>query len=201
MKLLATATGIVSRYFVKILILFLLTLGGFGILSGKSFFKQALSGTRSNEKITDISRYQEIRNQLWSNKSQIQHFPNDVPKSSREISLVYSQGYLKGGNFLQLRVKEPLEKIKNLQTNYRKQAKYKFQGGDTNDHINRKNGVPTTYFYTSGTDDYYFPATYEILVLNASDKGGPGNKWVKGSSSGVAIDADASEIVYWVEEW
>jgi hypothetical protein len=61
--------------------------------------------------------------------------------------------------------------------------------------------VPTTFFYTSDSSTESFPATYEILVLNADDKGRPGFKWNHGDSYGVAINSSASEIIYWSEKW
>ncbi len=60
--------------------------------------------------------------------------------------------------------------------------------------------MPTTFFYTSDAQDS-FPTTYEILVLDAENKGTPGFKWNHGDSYGVAIDSSASEIVYWAEAW
>ncbi|MHC5829160.1 MAG: hypothetical protein ACYT04_77935, partial [Nostoc sp.] len=80
-------------------------------------------------------------------------------------------------------------------------AKHKYKGGNTNDHINQPNGVPTTFFYTSDSYTESFPATYEILVLNAEDKGISGFKWNHGDSYGVAINSSASEIIYWSEKW
>ncbi len=201
MNLFTRTTGIASKYLVQIVIVILFALGGVALVSRNSIFKEALTNIKGNDKITDISRYKEVRHKLWSNESQIKYFPKDIPSDATNVSLVYSKGYLKGGNFFQVRFKLPSDKIKKLHSHYQKIAQHKFRGGDTNDHVNRPNGVPTTYFYTSGSDYYTFPAVYEILVLNANNKSSSGNKWVRGDSYGVAIDDYASEIVYWVEEW
>ena len=74
-------------------------------------------------------------------------------------------------------------------------------GGDRSDHSNMEGGVPTTYFYTSGTDETSFPDDYEILVLNAEPGGTPDFQWNHGYSYGVAISLKESEIVYWTEYW
>lgn len=57
------------------------------------------------------------------------------------------------------------------------------------------------FFYTGDASEDSFPSSYEILVLDAEDKGTPGFKWNHGNSYGVAIDSSASEIVYWAEQW
>jgi hypothetical protein len=108
---------------------------------------------------------------------------------------------LPGSSFFQIRLKEPQNKIEKLLSQYRSSAKHKYWGGNTNDHMNQPNGVPTTFFYTSDFHTESFPASYEILVLNADDKGRLGFKWNHGDSYGVAINTSASEIIYWSEKW
>ncbi|MDB9454777.1 hypothetical protein [Dolichospermum circinale] len=56
--------------------------------------------------------------------------------------------------------------------------KLPYQGGNTNNHINQPNGVPTTFFYTSDSETEDFPSSYsyEILVLKAEDKSQTGSK-------------------------
>ncbi|MDP5339483.1 MAG: hypothetical protein NWQ28_13010, partial [Nodularia sp. (in: cyanobacteria)] len=104
-------------------------------------------------------------------------------------------------SFFQVRLKQSPEKIQQLLLQYKNIAKYQYQGGSTNHHVNLPNGVPTTFFYTSDASIESFPATYEILVLDAKHKGTPSFKWNHGDSYGVAIDSSASEIVYWTEKW
>ncbi len=74
-------------------------------------------------------------------------------------------------------------------------------GGDKYSNIDTPDGVPTTSFFTSDSDDRSFPATYEILVLEAKPQGNPEFKWNHGYSYGVAIESSASEIIYWAEDW
>ncbi|QSJ18284.1 hypothetical protein JYQ62_05580 [Nostoc sp. UHCC 0702] len=186
---------------VKIAMIVLLSLSSVGIVGGSFFLRKAFSSTNEPEIITDTSRYGEIRNQLWSNNDEVKYFPNEIPADAKSARITYSQGFLQGGSYLQLRLKQSPEKIQKLLTQYRKLAKHKYIGGDTNDHANLPNGVPTTFFYTSDSTTESFPPTYEILVLNAQDRGSPGFKWNHGDSYGVAIDSAASEIVYWAEKW
>lgn len=188
-------------YIVKIATIILFSLGSMGIVTGSFLIKKSVSLTKENQIVTDTSRYQEIRNQLWSDKQKIKHFPSEIPDNAKSVSLAYSPGSAQGSSFLQIRLKQPPEQIHKLLLHYRNISQHQYRGGDTNDHTNLPNGVPTTFFYTSNSDVESFPSTYEILVLNTQNKGTSGFKWNHGDSYGVAIDSSASEIVYWVEKW
>ena len=179
---------------------FLLALASLCIVGVSFFLKTTFSSTSEPKIITDTSRYQEIRNQLWSNNDQVKHFPNEIPTDAKNVRIAYSPES-QGSSFFQIRLKQQPEKIEKLLSQYRSSAKHKYRGGNTNDHINQPNGVPTTFFYTSDFPTESFPANYEILVLNTEDKGRPGFKWNHGNSYGVAINTPASEIIYWSEKW
>ncbi|MBH8578215.1 hypothetical protein I8752_35790 [Nostocaceae cyanobacterium CENA369] len=187
--------------FVKIAMIVLLSLGSLGIVGGSFFLRKAFSSTSDSEIITDTSRYGEIRNHLWSDNNEVKHFPDKIPIGDQSVRIAYSPGFSQGGSYFQVRLKQPPDRLQKLLSQYRNIAQRKYRGGNTNDHANLPNGVPTTFFYTSDTRAESFPATYEILVLNAQDKGSPGFKWNHGDSYGVAIDSSASEIVYWAEKW
>ncbi|MEH1920982.1 hypothetical protein [Nostoc sp.] len=180
---------------------FLLALASLSIVGGSFFMRTTFSSTSEPKVITDASRYREIRNQLWSDNDQVKHFPNEIPADAKNVRIAYSPEILQGSSFFQIRLKEPPNKIEKLLSQYRSSAKHKYRGGNTNDHINQPNGVPTTFFYTSDSPTESFPPTYEILVLNTDDKGRPGFKWNHGDSYGVAINSSASEIIYWSEKW
>lgn len=199
--MLDTLNSMKRSHLVKIATIVIFSLGSLGICGGSFFLSKAFSDTSETETITDTSRYREIRHKLWSNQTQIKYFPTDISTDASSVHLRYSPGFLQGGSFFQLRLKQPPQKIKNLLSQYRAIAKRKYTGGNTNDHANLPKGVPTTFFYTSNSQEDSFPATYEILVLDAHDRGSPGFKWNHGDSYGVAIDSSASEIVYWAEEW
>jgi hypothetical protein len=189
--------------FVQFLTIILMSVGGIGLVGGSFYLNRSLSKNNEASLIfKDTSEYKKILSKTWSNKTEIKHFPSEIPRDATNTRFVYSSGYKQGGNFLQLRIKQPLTKIKKLQFQYQNIAKYKYQGGNTNDHINLTNGVPTTFFYTSGEDlAQDFPSSYQILVLGVEDRGREGFKWNHGSSYGVAIDDSAAEIVYWAESW
>jgi len=188
-------------HLVKIAMTALLSLASLGIIGGSFFLRKAFSSSEQIKVITDTSRYQEIRQQLLSNSDHIQHFPDHLPSGSKNVRIAYYSGLSPEGSFFQIRLKQSPEKIQKLLSQYKSIAKYEYKGGSTNDHVNSPNGVPTTFFYTSDASQESFPPTYEILVLDAKDRGTPGFKWNKGHSYGVAIDSSASEIVYWAEKW
>jgi hypothetical protein len=185
----------------KAAMMIFLSLGSLGIVGGSFVLRKASSITTESKIITNTSQYSEIRNQLWANPAEIQHFPSQIPADAKDVRIAYSPGVAQASSFFQARVKQSPEQIQKLLAKYRKLAKHKYIGGDTNDHANFPQGVPTTFFYTGDTVGESFPPSYEILVLNAEDKGTPGFKWNHGNSFGVAIDIAASEIVYWAERW
>jgi hypothetical protein len=190
-----------SKYIVKFITIILLFLASLSIVGGAFFFRKFHSSASETETITKTSRYGEIRHQLWSNQTLVKHFPTEIPPNALDVRIAYSPAHLQGGRFFQLRLKQPPYKIQKLLSQYRNIAKYKYQGGDTNTHSNQTHGVPTTFFYTSDSQQESFPSTYEILILDAHNKGSHNFKWNHGDSYGVAIDSSASEIVYWVEQW
>jgi hypothetical protein len=188
-------------HLVKVSMIVLLSLGSLGIVGGSFFLRKSFSDASEPGVITDTRRYGEIRHQLWSNSDRLKYFPNEIPPDATGVRIAYSPGFLQGSTFFQIRLKQPPEKIEKLLSQYRNHAKQKYRGGNTNEHINQPNGVPTTFFYTSDSPTETFPDTYEILVLDTTDKGRPGFKWNHGDSYGVAINSSKSEIIYWAEQW
>ncbi|WP_236140188.1 hypothetical protein [Nostoc sp. CMAA1605] len=188
-------------HLVKLTMIVFFSLGSVGVVGGSFFLRRAFSSSSQSQVITDVSRYQEIRQQLWQNQDAIKHFPAEIPKDTKNLRIAYSPGVSQASIFFQARLKQSPAEIQKLQQHYRKLAKHQYRGGNSNDHTIFPNGVPTTFFYTSDSGGDSFPSTYEILVLNAQDKGTPGFKWNHGNSYGVAIDNTSSEIIYWSEEW
>lgn len=187
--------------FVKIATIGLFSVGSFSIFSLSFLFTKTSNNTQTAQIITDISRYSEIRNHQWSNVHQIQHFPTEIPIGAKTISMAYSPGVMQGSSFFQVRLQKSPEQIQKLLNYYSKIAEHKYFGGDTNSHIKKYNGVPTTFFYTGESENESFPSTYKILVLKAQPQGESGFKWKHGNSYGVAISSSSSEIVYWAEKW
>lgn len=190
-----------QSYLVKIATIILFSLGSIGIVAGSFLFRNTFSSAGETQIITDTSRYREIRTKLWSDLQEIKHFPLEIPTDAQGVNIAYSPGLMQAGSFFQIRLKQSPEKIQKLLSHYKNISQHQYRGGDTNEHSNQPNGVPTTFFYTSNYAAESFPATYEILVLKANNKGTPGFKWNHGDSYGVAIDSSASEIVYWGEKW
>lgn len=195
-----------KTHFLKIALLFLMSLGGLGVVGGgfdlkSAFIEQAFSNNSRLERISDLSRYEEILRSTWSHQELVKHFPAVIPDYAANKRFIYYAGNLQGGSFLQLKMKLPPTKIKQLLARYRDRSQRKYQGGNTNDHLNQENGLPTTFFHTSDDETESFPPTYEILVLGARDRGNSSFKWNHGDSYGVAIDKYTSEIVYWAEVW
>ncbi|KYC40964.1 hypothetical protein WA1_25465 [Scytonema hofmannii PCC 7110] len=201
MKRSLTTAYHLPKYFVNIATVVILFLGGLGVAGSGFFLRKAISSGSQSEIVSDRSEYKDIRHKLWSNQGQIKHFPTVLPADALDVRVAYSSGSSEGNRFFQLRLKRSPQTIQNLLSQYRAMALHKYQGGNTNDHANQVNGVPTTFFHTSDSQEESFPPSYEVLVLGAHDKGSSNFRWNHGESFGVAIDSSTSEIIYWVEEW
>jgi hypothetical protein len=149
---------------------------------------------------TEQAEYREVRDRL-GDSDLVRHFPPTIPNNATNSEFVYFGGFMQGGAFIQLRLQLPPGEVAKLLQEYHSKAKYQFIGGDTSAHANEPKGVPTTYFYTSGTDDRSFPNNYETLVLDAQPGGAPDSEWNHGYSYGVVISLEHSEIIYWAEDW
>ena len=187
--------------FFKLATIILISIGSLGLVIGGFWISKASSKNKQLQLITDTSQYQEIRNHKWTDIQQIQYFPQQISADMQVLQMAYASSLTPGSSSLQIRLKEPQAKIKNLLTQYKKISQHQYQGGNTNNHSNQPNGVPTTFFYTGDAETETFPSSYEILVLKAEDKSQLGSKWNHGNSSGVAIDVASSEIIYWAEKW
>ena len=150
--------------------------------------------------ITDTSQYPEIL-EGYEGSVLIQHFPKTIPPEAQHVNLEYVPRIMQGGSHFQLKFNLPNTEIGDLYQEFAAMAIHKFSGGDSSIHSSLPNGIPTTYFYTSDTDNSTFPNSYEILVLQAVAAGSSEAEWNHGYSYGVAIDIGASEIVYWNEYW
>ena len=191
-----------QSHILKFAMVTLLSLGGVGVVGGGFFLTQAFNKNKESKVIIGTSNYQDIRHKNWSNQLLINHFPAIIPSEATDARVLFYPGSPEYGRIFQLRMKLPEEQIIKSLSKYRNLAKYKFQGGDTNDHSNQENGVPTTFLYTANLEAESFPSTYEILVLNANNNGTSDDfSWNHGNSYGVAINSTSSEIVYWAEEW
>ncbi|MBK1990830.1 hypothetical protein A0J48_025540 [Sphaerospermopsis aphanizomenoides BCCUSP55] len=186
---------------IKIATLGLFSVGSISVVASSFLFTKTYNKAGIAQIITDPLQYQEIRHYKWADFNQIKHFPGEIPANAKAVHLAYSPGFMQGSSFFQIRFQQPPETIEKLLLQYSKIALRQYHGGDTNDHINQPNGVPTTFFYTNNSAHEVFPNTYQILVLNAQAQGQPGFKWNHGHSYGVAIDSTTSEIVYWVQKW
>jgi hypothetical protein len=192
-----------QAYILKFAAIALLSLGGVGVVGGGFFLTQAFNNKKGETEIViDNSNYQIIRHNTWSNQTQIKHFPAIIPSVAKDVRVIYYPGSTEYGRIFQLSMKLPKEQINKALEIYKDIAKYKFQGGDTNDHANQENGVPTTFLYSSDLQAQTFPTTYSILVLEANNRSTSDDfAWNHGDSYGVAINSMTSEIVYWAEEW
>lgn len=134
--------------FVKFLTILLMACGGIGLVGGGFFLSRALDKSEEMTIVKDNSKYSEIRYKYWLNQTLVTHFPKSIPTDATNVHLVYVPASTQGGSAFQVKFKQPRKKIESAIAQYSRAAKYKYKGGDTNDHSNQKNGIPTTFFYT-----------------------------------------------------
>jgi hypothetical protein len=155
--------------------------------------------------VTRVDKYEKILNERWQSKEAlVRHFPRQIPAEAQHVRFFYQLAFLQGGSVIQLAFRLPESSISTLYDHFSNLKTKSFFGGGINDHMNLKDGMPTTSFYTSGSDKHDFPAGYEIMIfdklLKQEDRP-PGHYWNHGQSHGVAISKKNNEIVYWAESW
>ncbi len=180
----------------------LLALVSVGVLAGVYFGAPYIVRSIfdfSPETVTDLKEYRSLRSR-WPDEL-VGHFPSRIPKHATDVRMDYYPGFLQGGASFQLRVKLPKDEVAAIQRDVAKTATHAFQGGDTNDHRNLPDGVPTTFYYTSGSDDHTFPVSFMIYVLTSTPRGSEDMPWNHGNSAGMAISGTTGVVVYWCTSW
>ena len=135
-----------QAYILKLATIALLSFGSVGAVGGGFFLTQTFNNKSETETITDTSNYQNIRHNIWSNQTQINHFPAIIPSDAKDARVIYYPGSKEYGRIFQLQVKLPQQQIEKALIKYRDIAKHKYQGGDTNDHANQENGCTYNFF-------------------------------------------------------
>jgi len=138
----------------------------------------------------------------WDQKL-VGHFPAVIPADASFKKFTHFPGFLQGSAYIQLRLRLPPEHIRQLHTRFSMQRTKSFFGGDFNQHGNEKEGMRTTFFRTSDTEDQSFPTDYEVMIFDPilPESERQSGYWNHGRSHGVAISTDRNEIVYWAVAW
>ncbi len=162
---------------------------------------------RETTEVTNVRKYETILSDYWISHGAgnlVGHFPRPIPSDAEDVHFSFLPAFLQGGAHVQLRYRAAPAVISELYEQFSGEKTMSFTGGDINDHMNLKEGMPTTFFYTSGSKNHRFPGDYEIMifdpVLLEADRQ-PGFYWNHGRSHGVAISKMRNEIVYWAESW
>ncbi|NJS16725.1 MAG: hypothetical protein HC787_07325, partial [Nostocaceae cyanobacterium CSU_2_110] len=87
-------------------------MGSIGVIGGGFFLTQAFSNKKEVELVTNDSNYPDIRHHIWSNQTQVKHFPAVVPSFARDVQVIYYPGSPEYGRIFQLRMKLPENQIK-----------------------------------------------------------------------------------------
>jgi hypothetical protein len=155
--------------------------------------------------VTDTGQYQTILNTRWNlNGDFTAHFPRPIPRGVQDVRFYYQPAFGQGAEIIQLRYRTTPAEISELYDRFAALKTKASFGGENDLHMNEPEGMPTTSFWTSGSDDRRFPLDFEIMIFDKllMEKDWPeGFYWNHGSSHGVAISKQRNEIVYWAERW
>lgn len=131
-------------------------------------------------------------------------FPAEIPADAVLARFSNFPGFMQGGGHIQLRLQLRADRIGQLHLGMAERKTKSFFGGHTSQHMNAKEGMPTTFFHTGDFSDLSFPDDYEIMIFDKllpESERSSGFYWNHGQSHGVAISPMRSEIVYWAEAW
>ena len=192
MKKLARTCLIIKRKLLPVIaaILFTLVVICVGFLT-----VVVVSVHRSFGPITKVKKYSEVLERRWPQDARFQtlikHFPRSIPPDAKDVKF-YFQISIRCWADIQLRYTTSHDKISELYDRFSKEKTKSFVGADSSDHMNMKNGIRTTFFYTSGSKDRKFPKDFEIMVFDIDESLSKGCR-------GVAISKKKNEIVYWAK--
>ncbi len=170
----------------------------FCILFTWGLFTYGLAGwVYADTEITDVRMYKCVLLFCWGDNDLISHFPRPIPSDAKNVRFSFSPAFLQQGAHIQLRYSLDEKQIAELYDKFSSLKTKSFHGGSATDHANSGDGaMPTTSFYTSGSDEYEFPDDYEIMVLDPIVES---YNWNHPRSHGVAISKKRNEIIYWAE--
>lgn len=155
--------------------------------------------------VTNPRKYEHVLTKRWYySDALISHFPSSIPNDAQNVRFSFRPAFLQGGAHIQLRYSASPEKIDELYERFSVQKTKSYYGGQSGEHMNMEGGMPTTIFYTSGSENFEFPDDYEIMILDrvlTQEERAAGYSWNHGKSHGVAISKESNEIVYWAESW
>lgn len=171
----------------------------FWILFGLLTLTSACAGCffASFQEVSNPYVYEWLSRPRLGSSRLIDHFPKKIPEGAQEIRFFYQQGFMQGGDSVQLHLTLPPEKIKDIWDEYAPQAKEKLPANT--------DAFPPIGDRTSAPDirELYFPERFTLLVLGARpyEPEGSDFAWNHGETFGLAISPGSSEVIYWAESW
>ncbi len=150
----------------------------------------------------DIDEYEHVLSE-WKQTGLINHFPQKIPEHSNIVKFSSFPGFLQGGGWVQLRLELHSNEIEQAYAGAMKRSRQYHDGGGLYTMVNRqKDGLASSNFHTSGTNDREFPKDYRVFIFEAKPyKTGSAFDWNHGKSMGIAVSKNRNEVVYWAENW
>lgn len=154
---------------------------------------------QATTEITNIKKYEEIVHEYKNNNFELlKYFPDKIDVYKNKYKFSYIPQFLQWGGHIQLRIFSNKQDIEDLYSSIYKNKLVSYFWWDSNEHINLKDGIPTTNFYTN-TSNSKFSKDYEIVILFA--KPYKKNDWNHWDTSWVILNKDKMEVIYWAEFW
>ena len=140
----------------------------------------------------------------WKESALADHFPDQLPASATNVRFSSFPGFLQGGAWIQVRMTLPAAEAKTVFEKASTLASQIQDGGSTwaTANLLEENKMPSTNFYTSGSQNREFPRDYRIFVYHAE----PSTKretpdWNHGTSRGVVVSLERNEVIYYADRW
>jgi hypothetical protein len=156
----------------------------------------------TTREVTKVKKYEKILSG-WP-PALVHHFPARIPAGAENVRFSFLPHFMQGGAHIQLAYSTTSDTIAALYDKFSEMKTKSFIGGDTNDHMNGEEGMPTTFFFTSPTGEDSFPDDYEVMIFDrllTEEERQEEYLFNHGEAHGVAISRKRNEIVYWAESW
>ena len=155
-------------------------------------------------RISRVSHYENVLNHRWHRSDLIEHFPESIPETAREVKFHFNAGYLQGGAAIELRVRLPADIIEEIDRTYRPRAKSVFDAaGDPVESNAKADPLPKLSFHTvpfeiDPTSGRFtpLPEGFETLLLWSPESVNLNHP----RGAGITISHQRREVIYWAQD-
>jgi len=178
------------RPFLILIIAVVAVVSALGIVAFRTWAAHALPVAE-----TDPARYPAVL-ATWQPTGLVKWFPPTIPSDAKSVHFSACPGALQGTPWIELRLQLPAEKVDAIEAAARGATTHVYPP----DHrftlpADAGNWPIPNYHTGERPEQFQFPATFKIYVIDAVDRGM--GSWDPYDSYGVAISKSTGEVIYW----